>query len=106
MARGDVDTLAGRVLGAELRNAVESLDREGVCGLRQKPPHLHPASRQAVLPGSVADAVSAGQTRPFGRPAHEAPDGVAQVRSAAVLQGLVPLQTERGVVDLGDDAAR
>lgn len=106
MARGDVDTFTGRVLAADLRHPVERLDGEGVCGVRQQAPHLHPATQQAVLCRPVADAVSAGVARPLGRPAHGALDGVAQVRSAAVVQRLVPLQTESGVVDLGDDAAR
>lgn len=52
----------------------------------------------------VADTVSAGEARSLGRPTHRAAYSVAQVCSAAVVQRLVPLQTERGVVDLGDDA--
>lgn len=106
VARGDVDGLAGGVLAAEARHAVERLDGEGVGGLRQHAPHLHPAPLQAALRWPVADAVPAGGARPPGRPAHGALDGVAQVRPAAAVQRFVPRQAERGVVDLGDDAAR
>lgn len=106
VARGDVDALAGGALAAQLRHPVERLYGEGVRGVRQHAPHLHPAAQQAVLGGPVADAVPAGQARSLGRPARRAPDGVAQVRPAAVVQRLVPLQSERGVVGLGDDAAR
>lgn len=105
MACGDVDAFTGRVLAAELRDPVERLDSEGVRSVRQQTPHLQPAAQQAVLRGPIGDAVSAGEARPLGWPAHGAPDGVAQVCAAAVVQRLVPLQTERGVVDLGDDAA-
>lgn len=91
MACGDVDTFTGRVLSAELRHPVDCLDGEGVCGVRQQAPHLHPATQKAVLSGPVADAVSAGKARSLGCPAHEAPDCVAQVCSAAVVQRLVPL---------------
>lgn len=106
MVCGDVDTFTGRVLAAELRYPVEGLDSEGVCGVRQQTPHLQPATQQAVLLGPVGDAVAAGEARPLGCPAHRAPDSIAQVCSAAVVQRLVPLQTERGVIDMGDDAAR
>lgn len=106
MAGGDVDTVAGRLLAAELGHPVERLDAEGVGGVRQQAPHLHPTTQQAHLLGPVADAVSAGEARPLGRAAHRAPDSVGHVRPAAVVQRLIPLQAERGVVDLGADAAR
>lgn len=66
MACSDVDSFAGRVLAADLRHPVERLDCEGVCGVRQQAPQLQPATQQAVLRGSVADAVSAGEARPVG----------------------------------------
>lgn len=106
MAWGDVHTLTGGVFGAQLRYPVERLDSEGVCGVRQQAPHLHPTTEQAVLCGPVADAVSTGQARSLRWPAHGALDRVAQVCSSATVQGLVPLQGERGVIDLWDDAAR
>lgn len=105
MGSGDVDTFAGRFLAAELRHPVERLDCKDVRGVRQQAPHLQPALQQAVLRGPVAHTVSAGQARPLGRPARRAPDGVAQVCSAAAVQRLVPLQTERAIVHPGDDAA-
>lgn len=85
MVCGDVDTLAGWTLAAELGHSVERLDREGVCGVRQQTPDLHPAAQQAVLHGPVADAVSAGQARPLRRPAQGTLDCIAQVCSAAVI---------------------
>lgn len=66
MACGDVDTFTGRVLAAELRHPIQRLDSEGVCGVRQQPPHLQPTTQQAVLPRTVADAVAAGEARPLG----------------------------------------
>lgn len=66
VACGDVDAFAGRVLAAELRDPVERLDSEGVCGVRQQTPHLQPAAQQAVLRGPVGDAVSAGEAWPLG----------------------------------------
>lgn len=106
MGGGDVDTFAGRLLAAELRYPVEGLDGEDVRGVRQQAPHLQPAFQQAVLRRPVADAVPAGQARTLGRPARRAPDGVAQVRPAAAVEWLVPLQTESAVVHLGGDGAR
>lgn len=99
VAGGYVDAFAGRLLVAERRHAVQRLDREGVRGVRQQAPHLHPATQQAVLRGAVADAISARKARPLGRPADGASDGVAQVFPAAAVHGLVPLQSEHGVVD-------
>lgn len=106
MARGDVNTFAGGLLGAEVRNAIESLDGEGVRGVRLQAQHLHPATQQAFLRRAVAHGVSAGNARALGRPAVRAPDGVVQVCSAAVFQRLVPLQDECGVIHVGDDASR
>lgn len=106
MRGGDVDTFTGRLLATEVRHPVECLDRKDVSGVRQQAPHLQPALQQAVLGRPVADTFSAGQARPPGRSARGAPDRVAQVCSAAVVQRLVPLETERAVVHLGDDAAR
>lgn len=106
MRGGDVDTFTGWFLAAELGHAVERLDGKNVGGLWQEAPDLHPALHQAVLGRPVAEAVSAGQARGAGRPAHRAPDGVAQVCPAAALQRLVPLQAQRAVVHLGHDAAR
>ena len=106
MAGSDVDAFTGRVLAAEGRHPVERLDGEGVGGVRQQAPHLHPATQQALLGRPVADTVSAGEALSTGRPAHGAPDRVAHVGSAPVVQGLVPLQAEGGVVDLGADATR
>lgn len=93
VACGDVDALAGGLLAAKLGHPVKSLDGEGVRGVRQQAPHLHPPTGQAVLSRPVADAVAAGHARAPGRSAHEAPDAVAQVGSAAVVQRLVPLQS-------------
>ena len=101
MVCGDVDAFTGRFLGTELRHPIERLDGEGVSGVRQQAPHLHPATQKAVPRWTVAGAVSAGETRALGRPAHRALDRVAQVRSAAVVQRLVPHETKCGVVHLG-----
>lgn len=106
MCGGDVDTFTGGLLATEVRHPVERLDRKDVRGVRQQAPHLQPAIQQAVLSRPVADTFSAGQARPLGRSARGAPDRVAQVGSAAVVQRLVPLQTERAVVHPGGDAAR
>lgn len=105
MCGGDVDTFTGWFLAAELRHAVERLDCKNVRGLGQEAPDLHPALHQAVLGRPVTDAVSAGQAGAACRPAHGAPDRIAQVRPAAALQRLVPLQAQRAVVHLSDDAA-
>lgn len=102
---GDVDTFTGWFPAAERRHAVERLDGKNVGGLGQQAPHLHPALHQAVLGRPVTDAVSTGQADRAGRPAHAAPDGITQVRPAAALQRLVPLQAQRAVVHLSDDAA-
>ncbi|KAF3840871.1 hypothetical protein F7725_006733 [Dissostichus mawsoni] len=98
VAGGDIDTSTGRVLAADMRHPVERLHCEGVCGLRQQAPHLHPATQQALLLGPVADAVPAGQAGALRGPAEGASDGVAQVCSAAVVQRLIPLQAERGFI--------
>lgn len=66
MACGNVNTFTGRVLAAKVRHPVERLDSEGVCGVRQQAPHLHPLNQQAVLRGPVADTVSAGEARLLG----------------------------------------
>lgn len=105
MCGGDVDTFTGWFLAAELRHAVECLDCKNVRGLGQEAPDLHPALHQAVLCRPVTDAVSAGQARGGGCPAHGAPDRVTQVSPAAALQRLVPLQAQRAVIHLSDDAA-
>lgn len=105
MACGNVNTFAGRVLAAEVRHPVEGLDSECVRGVRQQAPHFYPATQQAVLRGPVADQVPAGETGRFGRPAHGAADGVAQVGSSTIFQRLVPLQNKSGVVDQGVDSA-
>lgn len=44
MVGGNVDALAGRFLVAELGHPIESLNGEGVCGVRQQVPHLHPSN--------------------------------------------------------------
>lgn len=106
MGRSDVDTFTGRLLGTEPRHPVECLNSESVRCVRQQAPHLHLASQQAVLRRPVTDAVSAGQARFLWRPAQRAPHGVAQVCSAAVIQRLAPIQSERGEVYGGVDAAR
>lgn len=104
MACGDVDTFTGRVFATELWDPVERLDCEDVCGVRQQAPNFQPATQKAVLCWPVADAVSAGEAWSFGWPADRAPDAVAQVCSATVIQRPIPLQTERGVVNLSDNA--
>lgn len=105
MRGGDVDALTGWFLAAEVRHPVECLDCENVGGMGEESPDLHPALQQAVLGRPVADAVSARQARGAGRLAQGATDGVTQVRPAAGLQRLAPLQAERAVIHLGDDAA-
>lgn len=74
MVGGDVDALAGRFLVAERRHPVESLNGEGVCGVRQQVPHLHPPNQQVFLRRAVADAVFAGLAGRLGGPAYGAPD--------------------------------
>lgn len=106
MVGGDVDAVAGRLLAAQLGDAVERLHGEGVGGVRQQAVNLHPPTQEALLRRAVADAVPAGQAHAPGGLAHGAPDGVAQVGSVAVVQRLVPLQDEGGGVDVGADAAR
>lgn len=106
MCGGDVDTFTGWFLAAELRHAVECLDCKNVGGLGQEAPDLHSALHQSVLGRPVTDAVSAGQARGAGCPAHDAPDRITQVCPAAALQRLVPLQAQRAVIHLSDDAAR
>lgn len=105
MCGGDVDTFTGWFLAAELRHAIECLDCKNVGGLGQEAPDLHPALHQAMLGRPVADTVSAGQARGAGCPAHGAPDRITQVCPAAALQRLVPLQAQRAVIHLSDNAA-
>ena len=66
MACGDVDTFTGRVLVAEVRDPVDRLDGEGVCGVRQQAQHLHLAIQQAMLCWPIGDAVSTGEARSLG----------------------------------------
>lgn len=63
MAGGDIDAFTIRLLGAEPRHPVERLDGEVVLGVRQQTPHLHPPNLQALTSRTVADSVSAGETR-------------------------------------------
>lgn len=106
MACSNVDTFAGRLLLAELRHPVKCLNSERIRCVWQQAPHLYPVTQQAVFRRPVTDAVSAGEAPFLWWPAQRAPDGVAQVVSAAAVQRLIPIQSDCGEVDLTDYAAR
>lgn len=85
-------------------HSVLGQDREGVGGVWEEPvdddaPHGH-----AHLPRPVGDAVCARYAH--GASAARALHAVAEIGAPAAVQRLRPLQSDHGVIDLIDDAAR
>ena len=106
MVGGDVDGGELRSVGALVGHAVHRLDLEAVLRVRLQVAHGHAALHQAQVARRDLHVVVAAGAHAALRQALLADDVVEDVVAAARLARVAPLQHQRGLVDVGDDAAR
>lgn len=101
---GDVDRSKLGRIGALVRDAVHSLDLEGVLGVSQQVADVDVGVHQSQLTGDELHVVPAAGAAAAAAAAALADDVVDHVLPAAALLRGTPLQPQGRLVDDGDDA--